>query len=108
LRNSIAAAVDLNQDGRMDLAVLGVVAGGSQSRIYYATNQGIAPTTTAPDSFQLTLQSVLGATNIIEATSDLLTWSPIYTNANLTGTLRFQNSPPAGTSQRFYRVRQGQ
>ncbi|PYI82581.1 MAG: hypothetical protein DME26_17205 [Verrucomicrobia bacterium] len=99
------ALEDFNRDGRLDIVTANLL---SSDTVSVLLNKGSVLAQTPPKVYQRTLQGSAGRTNIVEATSDFVTWSSIYTNANPSGTLQFQDSPPAGMSRRFYRARQDQ
>jgi hypothetical protein len=48
---------------------------------------------------------VPGSTNVVEASSDLLGWTPISTNVASTGELTIMDSTATNFNQRFYRVK---
>ena len=57
--------------------------------------------------FQLTIGGVVpGRTNIVEASPDLFTWTPISTNVTVTNNFTILDSTATNFSQRFYRVRE--
>jgi subtilisin-like proprotein convertase family protein len=58
-----------------------------------------------PDGrFQTTLQSLPRMTHVIEASSDLATWTPISTNTLSASSVIILDPPPPGVSHRFYRA----
>jgi len=55
--------------------------------------------------FQLRVNGGLNRTCVLEATSNLMNWSPIFTNATSTnGTFDFTDSQSANLPQRFFRA----
>jgi hypothetical protein len=57
------------------------------------------------DQFTLTLGGELGRRYGIEASTDLMEWTPLAELTNSTGHVEFSDALPAGSSQRFYRAR---
>lgn len=54
-------------------------------------------------AFSLQISGAIGTNYVIEGSTDLINWIPLYTNTALTGTLNFTD-PNAGTTiNRFYR-----
>ncbi len=68
----------------------------------------LAGTGPTPTGFQLTVQGAPG-TNvvIIEGSSDLVHWQPLFTNAPNQGTVQFLDTSAPGLSHRFYLAVQG-
>ena len=59
------------------------------------------------NGFQLTFAGVVpGRTNVVEASPDLLVWTPISTNVTATNNFTILDSDATNSSQRFYRVRE--
>jgi hypothetical protein len=57
--------------------------------------------------FQISYRGVgSGTTNIVEATSDFVTWTPISTNVSSTNQLTTMDPAATNAGQRFYRVRE--
>ena len=69
----------------------------------------------SPNSLQITngslhlrLLNLAGAGPVlIEASSDLITWKPVYTSGPVVGTLEFLDADAANHPQRFYRATEG-
>jgi hypothetical protein len=57
------------------------------------------------DQIRLKIQGELGGTYTIEASSDLLNWTPITSMDNNNGTLQFTD-PGRNGDRRYYRVKQ--
>ncbi len=63
------------------------------------------PPTPMPEGhFRLTTQNPPGVEYVIEASSNLADWSPIYTNTARTSPLDFIDTNAAGFHPRFYRA----
>jgi hypothetical protein len=62
-------------------------------------------TRTASGSLQLVIQSLPGAAFVVEASTDLVTWTTLTNLVSLTGVVAFTDSPISGGSHRFYRLR---
>lgn len=66
------------------------------------------PTITArrmtPAGFQLEISSKLPATCVIQASTNLRDWIPIFTNAPAAGTIVFTDADASNFASRFYRV----
>jgi hypothetical protein len=59
-------------------------------------------------SLHLRLLNLAGAGPVlIEASSDLITWKPVYTSGQVVGTLEFLDADAANHPQRFYRATEG-
>jgi hypothetical protein len=56
------------------------------------------------NGFQLQLDGLTGSGLVIYATSNLLTWTPIYTNPTATGSLQFIDSGATNFIHRYYRA----
>jgi len=56
------------------------------------------------DQVQIRITGALGCTYTIEASSDLVTWTPIASVDNTSGTLQFVDPGTRNFTQRFYRV----
>jgi hypothetical protein len=54
--------------------------------------------------FQLSFIETIGTTNIIQASTDLITWVPIATLYNSNGFIQYQDTDSANFSERFYRI----
>ncbi len=75
-------------------------------------NQGSVPVTFAKGSarlarsgaFSFTVQGPTNETAVVQASTDLKTWSTIDQVTLVGGTNRFTDTPPGGTTHRFYRV----
>ena len=66
----------------------------------------ITHATVQKGGFQLSFRGVgYGTTNIVEATTDFMTWTPISTNVSVTNELTTMDSTATNFSQRFYRIR---
>jgi hypothetical protein len=57
------------------------------------------------NGFGFNLSGMAGQTVVIEASTNLTSWTPIQTNSLLTGYYYFNDPSWANFSQRFYRVR---
>ena len=55
--------------------------------------------------FSLQLSTPAGSNVVVEASSDLRTWTPIYTNLNSTGSVSFSDTGATNYSCRYYRAR---
>jgi len=55
--------------------------------------------------FQFSFAAEPSSACIIDATEDLGTWTPVFTNAPFTGTLLFDDAQAVNYSNRFYRIR---
>lgn len=64
----------------------------------------IASSMTPPGAFQLKVKGEPGGTYQIEASSDLLHWTPISTNLLTSDVLIFNDPQAGGSVQRFYRA----
>jgi hypothetical protein len=53
---------------------------------------------------QLNIAGSTGATYVCQISTNLVSWIPVSTNVNLSGTIRLQVSPPAPSSRNFYRA----
>jgi hypothetical protein len=63
--------------------------------------------TVVPGGFQIRCTGVVpGHTNIVEASTDLASWTPLTTNVASTGEFMIMDSTATNFSQRFYRVRE--
>lgn len=59
------------------------------------------------NGFQLTLAGVVpGRINILETSTDYVTWQPISTNVCITNNMTILDSTATNSSQRFYRIRE--
>ena len=55
--------------------------------------------------FQLRVSGGINRTCVVETSSDLSGWTPVYTNtAAVTGTFDFTNTVSAGAAQQFFRA----
>jgi hypothetical protein len=59
----------------------------------------------SPTECQVTLTGPSATACVIEASSDLLTWLPLTTNAPFQGTLAFLHYPAAPMPRSFYRAK---
>ncbi len=84
-------------------------ANGSVQVSVTSTNFQVVPLGTGPgpDGFQLEVEGARG-TNVvtIEASSDLVLWQPVFTNAPILGTVQFLDTSAPGLARRFYRAEQ--
>ncbi len=68
---------------------------------------GIVGSIALTNGVQLTFTGVIpGSTNIVEASPDLIAWTPISTNIVATNYLTVDDSMATNLTQRFYRVRE--
>jgi hypothetical protein len=59
------------------------------------------------NGFQLQVDGSAGILSVvIDASSNLMDWQPIFTNPPVAGSLQFLDSAATNLSQRFYRARQ--
>ena len=58
----------------------------------------------AANHFRISVQGVDGWNYVVEASTNLLTWTPLFTNAPSDGLLLFTDSVTANLHHRFYRV----
>ena len=65
-----------------------------------------APPVAGTTGFSLTLAGETGVSYVIEASSDLNTWTPVATLTASNGTLNFTDPDAGNSSQRFYRAKQ--
>ena len=64
-----------------------------------------APSTPASSgSFGFQLSVPVGATYVVLASTDLVNWSPIYTNVSESTTVTFADAEAANYPKRFYKV----
>jgi len=71
----------------------------------FAANPDPAKLLMTTNGFQLQLDNVYASKSlIISASTDLVKWLPIYTNAPVTGTVQFVDSTVTNIPQRFYRA----
>src|SRR6185437_3809237 len=64
------------------------------------------PPAAGTTGFSLTLTGETGVSYVIEASSDLNTWTPLATLTASNGTLNFTDPDAGNSSQRFYRAKQ--
>jgi hypothetical protein len=94
----------------------GTIAGGWALTIsFYSTNQIVtnlppakgatlsSPGLASNDRFQFTATGSAGVTNIIQASSNLQTWTNLSTNSSSSGSFNFIDTTPI-SGHRFYRV----
>ena len=56
-------------------------------------------------SFRFTITNLTpGKTNIVAASVNLATWTPVWTNVPVTSTVEFTNRPTPGVTKAFYRT----
>jgi hypothetical protein len=81
---------------------------GSASSAKVALTISNPPTVQAlgasPSGFALQLPVPVGRTFVIEASTNLINWTPIYTNVSLSGSVTFTDAASANYGQRYYRV----
>ena len=71
----------------------------------FAVNPDPAKLLMTTNGFQLQLDNVYASKSlIISASTDLLNWLPIYTNAPITGAVQFVDTTATNIPQRFYRA----
>ena len=58
-------------------------------------------------SFRLLLDGAAGQRIVIEASTNLLQWLPVYTNAGQSGPVEFRDNSALNFRRRFYRALQG-
>ena len=56
--------------------------------------------------FQTQLTGMHGTNYILQASTNLTSWSAVLTNRAMNGVVSFAHTNPPGSSRRFYRVRQ--
>ncbi|HXA45700.1 MAG TPA: hypothetical protein VNZ25_09350 [Candidatus Angelobacter sp.] len=87
----------------------GSSAAGSVQVSVTSTNFQVVPLDAGPSpaGFQLEVEGAPG-TNvvIIEASSDLIHWQPVFTNAPILGTVQYLDTSAPGLAGRFYRAEQ--
>ncbi len=76
---------------------------------FVTVNGTVQPPTLANSAFgnsqfQLSINGLIGQTNVIETSPDLFSWSPVSTNMALSSSFNVTNLPAAGDLG-FYRVR---
>lgn len=97
------------------MPVLGVVAFDDQSELIDGRRQVVLsgteypPTLTAapvldPSGFQFTIQGIPGEIYEVQASTDLIDWTPLARLRNFNGTVGFQDPTAPPLSTRFYRV----
>lgn len=57
-----------------------------------------------PDGFSINMSEPSGYTCIIEASSNLVDWTPVWTNSTITGTVNYTDSSVTNIPSRFYRA----
>ncbi|HEY1661182.1 MAG TPA: hypothetical protein VGI03_02080 [Verrucomicrobiae bacterium] len=55
--------------------------------------------------FKLQMSAPANSNVVVEASSDLKSWTPIYTNLNSTGSLSFMDTDATNHPARYYRAR---
>jgi M6 family metalloprotease-like protein/uncharacterized repeat protein (TIGR01451 family) len=88
-----ADTTDLNPDD--DTVVSSLVVSGA------LVPPTVVPAVTAGGSFSLSINGSPGVTTVVQASTDLKTWVPVYTNI---GSFTFTSSDITSYSQRFYRA----
>jgi len=59
------------------------------------------------NGFQFTFKGVTpGATNIVEASTDMVVWTPISTNVSATNQFTTMDATATNFSRRFYRAKE--
>jgi hypothetical protein len=64
----------------------------------------ISSATPGANGFQLHVTGVTGANFIVYASSNLVNWTPVYTNTSLLGTADYTDTAAASFGARYYRV----
>jgi hypothetical protein len=55
--------------------------------------------------FHLQMSTPTGSNVVVEASSDMVNWTPIYTNLNSSGTLTYMDTGATNHTSRYYRAR---
>jgi plastocyanin len=67
----------------------------------------VSPAVTAGNQVQFTVNGLIGQTNIVESSPDVVAWSAVSTNLALSTNSAVTGLPAAGNPNGFYRVRVG-
>jgi hypothetical protein len=99
-----AATADVNGDGKVDL----ICANLGDDTVTVLTNSGqvllTQPALVTSTGFEVTLSGAIGHTNVIQVSTDLLTWTPLLTNVNVTNFPWRITDPVTNLSRRYYRA----
>ena len=77
--------------------------------IYVQTNStigSVATVTGTSSGFKLTLNGIAGQTYAIDVSSNLVNWTPLFTNVAPTDVFSITDTTTSGALQRYYRARQ--
>lgn len=70
-----------------------------------AAAQLVDPAWLGDGAFRFTITNLTpGKTNIVAASADLATWTPVWTNVPVTSTVEFTNQPAPSMTKSFYRT----
>jgi len=90
----------------------GIISGGwslnlTTIQLLIASGPNLAVIAHPNGSFTLTLSGQPGQEYIIDASTDLINWSPVATNTPVSGSFQFTDSNVAGFPARYFRARLG-